>query len=350
MKKIIYNILCATCLTGALASCSDFLEIEPQNVITSDQFWNEKADVEAIMLGCYTRMQTDDVVARMMAWGEFRSDNISVGLNADKDLSLTNLLKENLTASNAYTNWEGFYSVINRCNTILKYAPEVAQKDPGYTDSELRATIAEATALRDLCYFYLIRTFRDVPMSFEAFVDDDQLMAIPATPFNEALNTLIADLESVRTNAVKNYPSTQPLYQTGRITQDAIHAILCDMCLWNKDYQKCIDYADLVIASKKEQAKKGTSGSYSMGGSMTSTDTERTNGYPLLSEYSGNRFGAAYNSLFITGNSSEAIFELTYSGKDTESKNTLSNKAVSVLWQWQGSSWLCITLFSSDGR
>lgn len=332
MKKIIYNILCATCLTGALASCSDFLEIEPQNVITSDQFWNEKADVEAIMLGCYTRMQTDDVVARMMAWGEFRSDNISVGLNADKDLSLTNLLKENLTASNAYTNWEGFYSVINRCNTILKYAPEVAQKDPGYTDSELRATIAEATALRDLCYFYLIRTFRDVPMSFEAFVDDDQMMAMPAVPFNQALSTLIADLESVRTNAVKNYPSTQPLYQTGRITQDAIHAILCDMCLWNKDYQKCIDYADLVIASKKEQAKKGTTGSYSMGGSMTSTDTERTNGYPLLSEYSGNRFGAAYNSLFITGNSSETIFELTYSGKETENKNTLSNKAVSVFY------------------
>jgi hypothetical protein len=317
-------------LSGTLVSCSDFLEIEPQNEITLDQFWNEKADVEAIMMGCYTRMQSDDVVRRMMIWGEFRSDNINVGLNADKDLSLTNLLKENLTASNDYTNWDGFYNVINRCNTIIKYAPEVAEKDPGYTSGELRATIAEASALRDLCYFYLIRTFRDVPISFEAFIDDDQTMALPATPFNEALNMLIADLESVRNDAVKRYPSTQPLYQTARITQDAIDAILCDMYLWNKDYQNCINAANRVIASKKEEANKGNTGS-SMS-SLTQTDTERTNGYPLISEYSGNRFGNAYNSLFITGNSQEAIFELTFSGKNTEDKNTLSNTAVSLFY------------------
>lgn len=330
MKNIIYNIIGVACLAGSVASCSDFLEIEPQNEITMEQFWNEKADVEAIMMGCYSRMQSDDVVRRMMIWGEFRSDNVYYGLNADQDLSLTNLLKENLTASNAYTTWDGFYNVINRCNTVIKYAPEVAEKDPAYTQSELRATIAEASALRDLCYFYLIRTFRDVPVSFEAYVDDDQAMALPATPFNEALNMLIADLESVRNDAVKLYPSTEQTSQTARITQDAINAILCDMCLWNKDYQKCIDYADLVIESKKEQAKNGTSGSGM--GSMTQTDSERTNGYPLLAEFSGNRFGAAYSSLFITGNSQEAIFELTFSGKTNESRTTLSNTAVSVMY------------------
>lgn len=330
MKGAVLISLLSPLSTFLFSGCSDFLEIEPQNEITLDQFWNEKADVEAIMMGCYSRMQSDDVVRRMMIWGEFRSDNINVGLNADKDLSLTNLLKENLTASNDYTNWDGFYNVINRCNTIIKYAPEVAEKDPGYTPGELRATIAEASALRDLCYFYLIRTFRDVPISFEAFIDDDQAMALPATPFNEALNMLIADLESVRNNAVKRYPSTQPLYQTARITQDAIDAILCDMYLWNKDYQNCINAANRVIASKKEEAKSGKTGS-SMSG-LTQTDTERTNGYPLISEYSGNRFGNAYNSLFITGNSQEAIFELTFSGKETENKNTLSNTAVNLFY------------------
>ena len=328
MKKIIYNIIGVACIAGSLTSCSDFLEIEPQNEITMEQFWNEKADVEAIMMGCYSRMQSDDIIRRMMIWGEFRSDNISTGMLADQDISLTNIMKENLTASNAYTTWDGFYNVINRCNTIIKYAPEVAEKDPAYTQSELRATIAEASALRDLCYFYLIRTFRDVPFSFEAVVDDDQPMALAATPFNEVLNTLIADLESVRNNAMRLYPTTEKTSQTARITQDAINAMLCDMCLWNKDYQKCIAYADLVIASKKEQAKNGSSS----GGTMTQSDSERTNGYPLIGEFSGNRYGTAYNSLFVMGNTQETIFELAFTGKENESRSTLSNTAVGYFY------------------
>ena len=53
-----------------------------------------------------------------------------------------------------------------------------------FSESELKADIAEVTALRSLCYFYLIRTFRDVPYSTEAFTDDDQKMDLPATNFN----------------------------------------------------------------------------------------------------------------------------------------------------------------------
>ena len=315
--------------TLLFSSCSDFLEIEPQNEIVLEQFWNEKADVEAVMLGCYSRMAQSDVVERMMVWGEFRSDNITAGLNADQNQSLTNLLKENLTASNGYATWAPFYSVINRCNTVIYYAPQVAEKDPGYTNSEMRATIAEASALRDLCFFYLMRTFRDIPMSFEAFTSDDQEMALPAVTFEEGLTRLISDLESVKNDAVKYYPVTTPLYQTGRITQDAINALLCELYLWKKDYQQCINYADLVIASKKEQLTKFNTGS--------ATTDSRTYDYPLIPEYmtrsTSNRiYGAAYSELFNTGNTQESIFELTYMGKANESTSYMSNGAVNYFY------------------
>uniref|UniRef100_UPI00258FFAF1 RagB/SusD family nutrient uptake outer membrane protein n=1 Tax=uncultured Prevotella sp. TaxID=159272 RepID=UPI00258FFAF1 len=168
----------------------------------------------------------------MMIWGEARTENVMAGQGINNDLNLHNILKENITAMNSYTTWEGFYDVINRCNTVLKYAPGVAEKDPAYTQGDLDATIAEVTALRSLCYFYLIRTFRDVPFSREAFTDDDQKMDLPATPFYEVLDNLIGDLRSVEDMAVKRYPETQPFYQTGRITQDAIRAMLCEMYLW----------------------------------------------------------------------------------------------------------------------
>ena len=327
--KHVTGLLFVICsLLFSVSACSDFLEVEPQNLIVLDQFWNEKADVEAIINGCYSRLQSEDCVKRMIVWGEVRGDNVSTGIDTYKDYSLQNALKENIDASNGYTDWTCFYTVINNCNTVIKYAPGVAERDLSYTESDLKATIAEASALRDLCYFYLIRTFRDVPFTTEAYTDDDQTMDLPATKFDDLLDFLISDLESVKGDAVKRYPDAQKTYQTARITQDAINAMLCEMYLWKQDYQKCIDYADLVIASKTEQANNSKSSS-----TIKQVDTERTNGFPLIGDGSNSTiFGYSYAPLFYTGNSNEGIFELTYTGKASEDKNTKSNTAVSQFY------------------
>ena len=303
-----------------VTGCSDFLEIEPQNEIILEKFWNEKADVEAVIGGCYSAMQDGTVIKRMMVWGEFRSDNIGPGSNVGSDGNLEKLLKENIDAKNSYTNWRAFYTVINRCNTVIKYAPGVAAIDPAYTESELQANIAEVVALRSLSYFYLIRAFRDVPFTREAYIDDDQTMDLPATKFDNVLDSLIYDLESVQNNAVKRYPVTKELYQTGRITQDAIHALLCELYLWKKDYQNCVRYADMVIDAKKaiyeeNRQKRNTSSSII----STNEVEERFNGFPLVSNStSTNYYGDAYTVVFgsdrrnIDEKNQEIIFQLVY--------------------------------------
>ena len=304
-----------------VTGCSDFLEIKPQNEIILEDFWNEKADVDAIIAGCYSGLQEEGVIKRMMVWGEFRSDNIGPGSNVQSDGNLEKLLKENIDAKNSYTSWKDFYTVINRCNTVIKYAPGVAANDPAYTESELQANIAEMVALRSLSYFYLIRAFRDVPFSREAYIDDDQTMDLPATKFNDVLDSLIYDLEGVKNTAVKRYPVTKEMYQTGRITQDAIHALLCELYLWKKDYQKCVEYADLVIESKKaiyeENRKKRTTSSSLQ---STSDVEDRFNGFPLVSNStSTNYFGDAYTTVFgsdrsnIDEKNQEIIFQLVFS-------------------------------------
>lgn len=313
--------LCALLVSLAAlgtVSCSDFLEIEPQDIIILEKFWNEKSDVENIVAGCYSGLQTYGVISRMMVWGEFRSENTIVGQNIEKDVSLGRVLNENIDASNAYTAWNEFYGIINRCNTVILYAPRVAERDPGYTESELKATIAEVSALRDLCYFYLIRTFRDVPYTTQAFTDDDQTMDLPATKFDAVLDSLITDLEKVQNQAVRRYPSTtadQARYQTGRITQDAIHAMLCEMYLWKKDYANCVKYADMVIESKKKMAEEELS---KQAGMSNANSMAKFGGFPLIetSNALGNMFGLDFNKIFVDGNSSESIFELTFTGTD----------------------------------
>ncbi len=311
----IYNKVRTVALVGAMASlggsltgCSDFLEVEPQNVITLEQFWNEETDVKNIIAGCYSGMASYGMISRMMIWGEFRSENVINNGNIEKDVNLERLLKENIVANNGYTNWVEFYNIINRCNTVIQYAPNVAAKDPSYTQSELKADIAEVTAIRSLCYFYLIRTFRDVPYSEVAFLDDNQELAQPAVPFDEVLDKLIASLESVKNDAITRYGEASGLagyYNTGRVTKKFIYALLCEMYLWKKDYAKCVEYADLIIKQKEEEAEENR---------YTASDFKYVNGYPLImSKFSGmNMYGNSFNQIFVTGNSMESIFEINF--------------------------------------
>ena len=323
-RNTIYSIITAVATLLSFASCSDFLEVKPQNVTVEDEFWNEKADVDQMMTGLYASLQDAGVVKRMMIWGEFRSDNVTSGNNIEKDASLQKIFKEDIDASNGYTTWTPFYYIINSANTLIEHAPAVAATDPAFSQSELNADIAEASAIRDLCYFYLIRTFRDVPYTTVSFADDNQVMNLPATKFDDVLDSLITDLEHVQGNAVKNYPSsssTKALYQTGRITQDAIHAMLCDMYLWKKDYNKCIQYADMIIASMRQRAKD--KGFYNK---LSADDEARVNGYPLISDaFTNTVYGNAYTEIFGYGNSMESIFELTYMRDDNMPSNGAAN-------------------------
>ncbi len=323
LKNIIVKSGIALFMGASLSSCSDFLEIEPLNDIVLEKFWNEESDVENIVAGCYSALQTQVIVDRMMAWGEFRSDNVVGGTNVQNDTHLQNIFKENLNASNSYTTWGEFYDIINRCNTTIYYAPSVAAKDPNFTQTELKATIAEVSAIRDLCYFYLIRAFRDVPYTTVPYLDDNQKMDNPAVKFNLVLDSLILDLEKVKDDAVVKYPENKNYYQKGRITKDAIHTMLCDMYLWKKDYTNAVKYADLVIKSLTDDYQNQLD---RRGGSVSSLD-QMMNGYPLISDkpYSGNEYGDAFNTIFDEGNSRESIFELIYMDDDSY----IPNNAVS---------------------
>ena len=303
--------------SGMLTSCGEkFLELEPQNETVLENFWNEKTDVQAVIAGCYSQLQSEAIISRMMIWGEYRSENV-VYTDADhKDHNLEKVLKENLTANNGYTKWGDFYSVINKCNTILKYAPGVADVDPSYTKSQLKADIAEVIAIRSLCYFYLIRTFRDVPYTETCYEDDSegegkQPMALPATDFNTVLSNLISSLEAVSEDALDGYPETSNPYSeyfsTGRITKWAIYAMLCEMYLWQKNYTKCIEFANKIIDRKKQEVKKLKT--------FTQEDFANWNGYPLIGtryRSNSNYFGNGFNQIFVDGNSIESIFELTF--------------------------------------
>lgn len=309
INKYMAGVMCSSLLAGTLASCDDFLSIVPLNEVVLENYWTEKSDVTSTVNACYSQLASEDCIKRMMVWGELRSDNLINGAGTPYDLE--QILKENLLETNSYTTWLCFYQCINRCNTVLHYAPEVCQIDPNYTEAELHATEAEMVALRSLCYFYLIRTFRNVPYVTEPSIDDTPDYRIPANTFDEVLNACIADLERVKDYALRSYGEDSE-DNTARITRWGIYALLADMYLWRGDYQRCMDYCDLIIDWKiKEYERLEEDGD--------NDNIELYGKFPLISEAPNNvsNGGTTYNEIFGAGNSFESLFELTYSERET---------------------------------
>ena len=330
MKKIKNSIKIFTVALIAgcsLASCD--LDLLPLNNVVLENFWKDKSDVDNVLRSCYVGMQSD-YLHKIIVWGEVRSDNTDVG--EDVSANLRHILKGNLKETNGECDWASIYTVINRCNTVIHYAPEVAEEDPNYTPSDLRITMAEARGLRALSYFYLIRSFKDVPFSFEASIDDSQNYVIPASKHENILDSLIMDVEECKDWAPRKYSDDQK--NSGRITRCMLYSLLADMYLWKASnaelpqaeqaeaYKKCIEYCDRVINFKQNQYKVDEKGNLNR---MMDTYVLSNYGYPLIAEKSStNTSGApaAYNMIFGEGNSYESLFELTFGHADSDVKNT----------------------------
>ena len=318
IKRTMKWALCAALFT----SCSDFLDILPTNQVVLENYWTEKADVSSVMTGCYAALENSDALARMIVWGELRSDNMRLGANVPNEIN--EILKENLLPSNVYCNWSKIYDCINRCNTVCHYAPMVQAIDPNYSEDEMKANVAEAVTLRSLCYFYLIRAFRDVPYSTEPSISDAQNYILPAMPFDQVLDSLITSLEQVKGDAVRRYfqdDSPNAYQNSSKITRWAVYALLADLNLWKGNWDEAINYCDQVIDFKRQQYQEMLEREGNV------NDIALIDSIPMILEkpLGSTLCGHAYDEIFGAGNSFESIFELYFNNDNTWVGNYYGN-------------------------
>lgn len=306
-------VMVAVALLG-FSSCNDFLTIYPTDKTIAEDFWKTKSDVQEMVNGAYKSMISYDNQERAIIWGAFRSDEL-VKYNDYSSSALDNINAVNLLPSNGFNSWASFYSTINRCNIVLAHAADVMAVDPSFTEGDYQAARAQMLALRSLCYFYLVRTFRDVPYTTQSYEDDDQNMLVAQTTPDSLLQHCIADLEEAQSHIMftGGYGVTD-WRNSGYFTLDAVNALLADIYLWRAsmtkseaDYQKCIEYADKVIQSKDAYYK--------------ATSVDMVGGTGEKDPYHLYRGIMSYPSIFMSGNSRESILEWNYYPGRYESSN-----------------------------
>lgn len=324
MKKIFLTgtLALAASLGGLTVSCGDFLDITPLNAVVVQNYWEKKSEVESVITSCYYHMQDAGFAQRVIAWGEVRGDNLTSSSTMEADnKEMYDFYINNITADNSWTSWADFYNVINLCNTILHYAPEAQVKDGNYSMEELHTHEAEAKAIRALCYFYLVRSFKKLPLVTQATIDDDETFQVAASSADEVLDQIVEDLEWA-----KNYIWDRKFFDTsaerkGRFNKQSVKALLADIYLWRGDYARCAQYCkeimDEKMADYETVQKEIAAGNYTTAVSEGYLALYR--GYPLLDDSYSAHY--AYLMNFSYENSFESIFELQYDYENREKGN-----------------------------
>lgn len=298
-KKLLVTYFLLVVAVLSFTGCKKWLELKPLDGIVKEEFWKTKEQVKASVFGIYSSMMeyssgsytnqnyVPSMAELLFVWGEGRADHVAnaTASSAD-DIALINV---NIQPTNVNANWRPFYRTINFCNTVIEKAPEVLTNDNTFTQAQLDNYLSEALTIRALMYFYLVRTFGDVPLKLDATLSDENINPIPKSTQAEVLNQIVTDLKLAETKAVTSYGDVAS--DKGRVTVYTINAILADVYLWMEKYTEAVAECDKIINSNKFGLIRGAT----------------PNG-PVI-EYNENWF----NTLYYNGNSNEGIFELQFS-------------------------------------
>ncbi|MDR2125530.1 MAG: RagB/SusD family nutrient uptake outer membrane protein [Prevotellaceae bacterium] len=272
-KKLIYLVTIA--LTLSLSSCSDFLEIKPNNLVTGSSLTAE--NLSALTSPLYN-----------VVWADFNSqfyyglgDGASYNLYAPysnyiypfADFSITGLTGPLVSA------WSSFYQVVQQSNKVV-----ISIKESSASDEIKNQYIGEARFMRGTAYWYLASLWGNAIIS-EDPTDIVNNPVINTNPRNDVFEFAIRDLEF----AAKYLPENAP--ESGRIDKYSAFGMLSRMYLAYSGYVSNITNPNSGTRNNEylELAKKAAE------------KVINNSKYELLNDYS-NLFKIEYN------NNSESMF------------------------------------------
>ncbi len=247
-NRTILTILLLTAVV--FSSCSKFLEEDPKNLVTIQNFYKTESDAIAAVNAVYAYLNSvDNFAAGGNTAGVYHSTFwLTMGLASDE------MLNNQLGAANfdqlssfSYTSmnpsmeeiWGMHYKTITLANIAIARIPGISM------NTALRdRLVGEAKFLRGLMYFNLVRMFGRVPLLLN---EDNPLLPEKATV--DAIYTqIIADLGDAANVLPPNYVAGSG---RGRATKGAANAILAKVYLTRKNWEQAAIYAKKVIDSNE---------------------------------------------------------------------------------------------------
>lgn len=235
MKSVQHILLLAAFF--AMTSCQGILDKEPLGTLDAGSFFQTSNDAVQAINAAYGPLLFNSTNNNFY-WGfaELCSDEAVVGGDGSRP-GLTELDFFTYTPRTQEFNdfWVLNYKGINQCNTVIEKVPGIDM------DATLKNRIlGEAYFLRAYYYFQLTQVFGDVPL-FVKITPPDELK-VAKTPRSDVYRQIIADCDQ----AAGILPLTHPAADVGRATKGAALALAAKTYLYEKDWNKVLEYVGKV--------------------------------------------------------------------------------------------------------
>jgi hypothetical protein len=281
-KKTLKAALMVPLIVGA-GACAD-LVLDPQASVSNDSYFETIGDFRAAIVGAYDEMSDDDYYGRSLhLMSDIMGEDVKQNGSANRYQEFADFEGLPRSGHNYEEDlWESGWEVINMVNMLINSEFEA----PGGVATEYQQILGEAHALRGLVYFDMVKMYAQhytftpgathpgVPLVLESDVTNLPVRATVAEVYDQAIADLTQGLSLM--TQVRDGPYM--------LSDNAVRAILSRIYLYMEDYANTVVMADAVI----------NSGDYSL---VT---------------------GQAYVDQFVTGASTEAIFELQYTPTDNQ--------------------------------
>lgn len=230
MKKNIKIIGCIVA-TLLLSACSkDFLEYEPEGVLSSENVATAD-NAESLVIAAYAGIANDEMIGPLThqwVYGSVRSDDAYKGGGGRGDVDVVDKYEQyNLTVADmgdwmAPRTWTDFYKAISRANFALSVINEIP--DVEYDNKTIRQ--AELRFLRAHSHFMLKLLFKKIPYITEAMTPEEKAETSNVVDNDALWNTIADDFLF----AYNNLPQSQD--EVGRADKNAAAAYLAKLRLY----------------------------------------------------------------------------------------------------------------------
>ena len=237
MKRFFNSILIAGMAMTLFTACDKMLDKAPLDTFADGNFWTKEANVEA-----YANTFFNNFVGYGNAGGSgsfyFPTLNDNQAGAEFRDWNFDNVLVSN-------SDWTSPYSEIRRANILIG---RVEKMD--LTDEVKAHWTGVARMMRALQYYWLVRTFGDVPLvDHELNISEKDVIFQARQDRDKVMDFVFDDLDY----AVKNI--REGVNRTGW-SRDLAQAVKAEICLFEGTYCKYRVAADGQKAPDTERANK----------------------------------------------------------------------------------------------
>lgn len=239
-RRFIAGLATVVVCAFALSSClNEFLEPEPLNLITHENYWQSESDARAALNAAYAHLQ-QTYKTGFIFWTEARSDNF-IGSSTGA-YPYQSVCYNNLSASYPCCNWNNWYKMVSVANYGIHFIPGMTSK---LSETKQRHLLSEAYFLRAYAYFNMVRIWGDVPLITEPTLAKSEVTKPSRTEMDLVMQQINRDIDSAVVNVDKNVEELY-LYSAG-----ALYALATDVAMWNQDYDRALNFSQQLIDLKR---------------------------------------------------------------------------------------------------